>query len=324
MLSLARCLTLALASLTAATSTAGAAPLTHYLYTSAGELEGQTALLARPEISGVQVIYNWRRLEPSEGQYDFSAIEADLALARAAGKQLFIQIQDRFFSTEARNLPDYILTDPVYEGGLVPQYQDLEAKKLVQEGWAARQWNPALRARFQALLAALGQRFDGQIAGLNLPETAVEVNAKDPATGFSCDAYFSATLDTMGAARKAFATSAVVQYVNFWPCEWNNDRKYMERVFAFAAENRIGLGGPDIVPWRKGQMKNAYPFFHSYRGKLPLVAMAIQEPTLAYINPETKKRFTRAEFESFASDYLGVNIIFWSAETPWLAAKPAQ
>lgn len=29
-------------------------------------------------------------------------------------------------------------------------------------------------------------------------------------------------------------------------------------------------------------MKNAYPFFNQYKGRLSLVAMAIQEPTLTY------------------------------------------
>ena len=57
-----------------------------------------------------------------------------------------------------------------------------------------------------------------------------------------------------------------MQYANFWPCEWDNDQKYMSRAFEFAKQNRIGLGGPDIVPYKKAQMKNSYPFFHRYKG----------------------------------------------------------
>jgi hypothetical protein len=113
----------------------------------------------------------------------------------------------------------------------------------------------------------------------------------------------------------------VVQYVNFWPCEWNDDRGYMSRSFAFATEHGIGLGGPDIVPNRNAHMKNSYPFFNRYRGKLELVAMAVQEPTLTYTNPQTGKPFTREEFITFARDYLGVQIIFWSVSSPWLAEK---
>ncbi|WP_421761165.1 hypothetical protein [Devosia sp.] len=287
----------------------------NYLYTSAGELQDHMAILKRPDISGVQVVYNWRLLEPKEGQYDFSMIEADLAAAKALGKQLVIQVQDRFFSPQARNIPDYMLRERKYGGGLVPQQEEGKAEGY---GWTAMQWNPEVRARYQALLTALGKAFDGRVFAVNLPETAIDVSEDQKRPGFSCDAYFNAELENLGAARAAFSQSHVVQYVNFWPCEWENDHTYMSRLFAFAEAHDIGLGGPDIVPWRKGQMKNSYPFFHQYKGKLGFVGMAVQEPTLAYVNDKTGKPFTRDEFTDFATDYLGVNAIFWSAETPWL------
>lgn len=77
----------------------------------------------------------------------------------------------------------------------------------------------------------------------------------------------------------------------------------------------------DIVPNRKAQMKNAYPFFNQYKNKLPLVAMAVQEPTLIYRNPATGKPFTKDEFVQFAEAYLGADIIFWSTTSPWLTTK---
>jgi len=92
----------------------------------------------------------------------------------------------------------------------------------------------------------------------------------------------------------------------------------MSRIFALAAREHIGLGGPDIVPDQKGQMRNSYPFFHQYKGRLPLVAMAVQEPTLTYVNPATHAPFTRSEFTAYADQYLGVDIIFWSPRAPWL------
>jgi len=179
-----------------------------------------------------------------------------------------------------------------------------------------------VRARFQALLAALGERFDGRLFGVNLPESSFDPLAEEgDANGFTCDAYFDATLDNMRAARAAFDETHMVQYLNFWPCEWNNDHRYMERAFALAVEQGIGAGGPDIVPHKRAQMKNSYPFFNRHKDALPLVAMAIQEPTLTYTNPETGEKFTRAEFVAFARDYPGVDVIFWSIEAPWLAAE---
>ncbi|QIG81118.1 hypothetical protein [Stakelama tenebrarum] len=277
------------------------------------------ALIARPDIEGAQIVYSWRQLEPREGEYDFSAIEADLATLDALDAVLFVQLQDRFFSAAARRLPDYLLTEPRYGGGLARQYDNPGEGEPVGHGWTAMQWNDALRARFQALIAALGERFDGRLYGINLPETAFDrVEGSDP-QGFTCDAYFDAALDNMRALRAAFTKTQVVQYVNFWPCEWNNDHRYMERVFVLAAAEGIGMGGPDIVPHRPGQMRNSYPFFHWHHDALPLVAMAVQEPTLTYTNPQTGERFTREDFVAFARDYLGVDIIFWSARAPWLA-----
>ena len=297
---------------------ASAAEPQNFVYTSAGELASLTTLIERPDIGGVQIVYTWKSLERARGVYDFSRIESDLGFLEQRHKRLFLQIQDRFFEIGHRNVPAYLLDDPVYGGGLVPQVDNPGENKPEGYGWVAQQWNPEVRKRYQKLLQALAEKFDGRIFGVNLPETAVGVDIKRDRTGFSCDTYFAAELENIAFARKVFKKSHVVLYANFWPCEWENDKKYMSRTFEFAEAHRIGLGGPDIVPYKKAQMKNSYPFFNKYKGRLSLVAMAVQEPTLTYTNPDTKKPFTREEFVSFAENYLGVDIIFWSTTAPWL------
>jgi hypothetical protein len=72
------------------------------------------------------------------------------------------------------------------------------------------------------------------------------------------------------------------------------------------------------VPWDRIQMLNSYAYIRVYQDKVPVVAMAVQEPTLAYLNPGTGKPFTRQEFERFATVYLGVDDLFWSKDSPWL------
>ena len=195
----------------------------NFLYMGSGDLVANGQLLARPDISGVQVVYNWKSLEPVEGQYDFSAIDADLAAATAAGKQLVIQVQDRFFDVKARNLPDYLLTDPQYGGGLVPQLDNPGENKAKAYGWAPLQWNAALRTRYQALLRALAAKYDGKVFALNLPETSIDIDMKHDKTGFTCDAYFAGEMENFAAAKAAFKTTKVIQYANFWPCEWGNE-----------------------------------------------------------------------------------------------------
>jgi len=290
----------------------------NFLFTSADRLESQAALIRRPDIAGVQVVYSWKSLETAKDQYDFSQIERDLAYLETLNRKLFVQVQDRFFEVQQRNVPAYLLDEPVYRGGLAAQADNPGENLPEGHGWVTQQWNPAVRARFQKLLSALAARFDGRVWGVNLPESSADIDQKSDQTGFTCDGYFAATLENIAFARKVFSKSHVVQYTNFWPCEWDNDRKYMSRAFEFAKQNRIGLGGPDIVPFKKGQMKNSYPFFNRYKGELSLVAMAVQEPTLTYTNPQTGRRFTREEFVEFAENYLGVDVIFWAASSPWL------
>lgn len=267
----------------------------------------------REDIQGVQVVYSWKVLEPKQDSYQFDLIERDLIFLSSKRKKLWVQLQDRFFNAEDRLVPDYLLSGSAYQGGLARQKDNPGEGQGVGAGWVTKQWNPHVRARYQKLIAALAKNFDGRIYGINLPETSADIDIKhESKLGFSCDEYFFGTTENINFARSVFAKSYVVQYVNFWPCEWNNDHKYMARFFQNALEKGIGLGGPDIIPYRQGQMKNSYPFFNQFKDRLPIVAFAVQEPTRTYTNPRTGKKHTDEEFLDFGSNYLGAKVIFWS------------
>ncbi|MEU8587386.1 hypothetical protein AB0C59_10335 [Streptomyces sp. NPDC048664] len=289
----------------------------NFLYASIGDFDSDVKpLLDRADIAGVQLVVPWKALERQEEQYDFSAIDSALEYTRARGKKLFVQVQDRFFTLPAR-LPEYLLKDPRYSGGAAPTTNE-SGLGPGEPGAVAAQWNPAVRNRFHHLLKALAERFDGRLAGVNLPETATAVDVDKDRTGYSDDAYFRAELDNMAYGARVFTKTPFVQYVNFWPGEWNNDHDYMGRAFAFAEKHGVGLGGPDILPNRPAQMQNSYPFFHRYRGRLPLVAMAVQEPDFEYTDPDTGKPYTRKEFTDFGKGFLGADCIFWATSSPWL------
>ncbi|MFE3886378.1 hypothetical protein ACFXPQ_26295 [Streptomyces lydicus] len=289
----------------------------NYLYSSMGDFDAQVKpLIDRPDIAGVQLVVPWKMLERKKNQYDFSEIDRVLGELQPRHKKLFLQIQDRFFTAPTR-LPDYLLSDPEYRGGAAVTKNE-NGLGAGEPGAVAAQWNPQVRGRFQQLLKALAQRFDGRLAGVNLPETATEVDTKKDRTGYSDDSYFKAELANMAYGKKVFTKTPFIQYVNFWPGEWNNSRNYMKRTFEFAKSHGIGLGGPDILPNRPAQMENSYPFFKKYRGQLPIVAMAVQEPDFQYKNPETKKPYTRQEFADFGTNTLGADAIFWATSAPWL------
>jgi hypothetical protein len=308
-----------------AASPARTAEPANFLFLDADDMSDHRAMLARPDIAGGQIIYPWRLLEPRKDHYDFSKLERDLTLARGLHKKLWVTIGDRTFSLRWKGLPDSLSNDPKYQGGTVFQYDypgTRPGTNKTPNGMVAMQWNPAVRARYQKLLRALAARFDGAIYGIDLGETAMSADLPEGEKGFTCDGYFDAEMENITMAREAFHKTAVAMFANFWPCEWNDNRHYMSRAFAYAATHDVGMGGPDIYPFNRAQMMNSYRFLNEYRGKLKHVAMSVQEPDLDFIDAKTGKPFTKDSFTGFARDYLGADIIFWAYTSPWLQPPP--
>lgn len=136
----------------------------HYAYfNTKRERITEPWFLAATGFDGAQLKYRWPELEPTKDRYDFSSIRHDLELLRRHGKRLFVQLQDVSFHASIINAPSYLLTDTAYHGGIAGQYARDEDSTAKPQGYVARRWDPAVRARFHKLLAALGQEFDGQI-----------------------------------------------------------------------------------------------------------------------------------------------------------------
>ncbi|HZL34826.1 MAG TPA: hypothetical protein VFC78_05915 [Tepidisphaeraceae bacterium] len=275
---------------------------------------------------GAQLKYTWRELEQGKDSYDFSAIQHDLAFLRSKGKRLFIQIQDVSFNVAVVPIPRYLLNDPQYHGGADKQYDipgDDEAR-ATPAGWVARRWDPAVRERFQKLLQALGKQFDGKIEGINLPETSVEFgeSGKLYPKGFTPEIYRDAIVDDMRALKQAFPKSVALQYANFMvggpPGE--ETRSYLRDVYRNAKELKVGVGGPDLKPFKPWQLHNSYPLIHEYAGSVP-VGIAVQDGNYELPNPKTGKPVTIPELIGFATDYLHVDYIFWCTQEPYYSKE---
>lgn len=273
-------------------------------------------------MEGAQVTYSWRQLEPQKDAYDFSMIRGDLALLRSKGKNLFIQLQDVTFSESRINVPRYLLEDPIYNGGADKQYhvRDGDEATAIVAGWAARRWDPAVQERFHKLLSALGHEFDGRVEGINFAETSVEFGESGRLfpKGFSFEVYRDAIITNMKALKRAFPKSVAMQYGNFMPGEWRptNDKGYLRAVYDAAKESNVGVGGPDLMPYRRGQLNSSYPLIREAAGIVP-VGIAVQDGNYADVNPQTGKAATIAELIRFATDFLKVDYIFWGTEEPY-------
>lgn len=306
-------------------STVGAAkPIHHFVFFGMDrEKIKDTKLFLENEIfEGAQIAYSWNQLETGKDEYDFSLIREDLAFLTEHHKKLWIQIQDVSFSNKYVFVPRYLLRDPQYNGGAAQQYDVKEGDEehSTPHGWAARRWDPAVQERFHKLLFALGKEFDGRIEGINFAETSVTFGqtGKLHPKGFTPEIYRDAIITNLKALKQAFPKSIALQYANFMSGEWQNSKGYLGAVYKAAREAKVGVGGPDLFPYKPGQMTNSYRLINEMNGKVP-VGIAVQDGNYEHINPQTKKRVTISELIAFANDYLKADYIFWCTEEPYFS-----
>jgi hypothetical protein len=303
---------------------ARAKPVHHYVFFGQDREKIATAssFLETKALAGAQVAYTWRQLEPEKDAYDFSIIREDLTFLASRGKKLFVQLQDVSFSAARINVPRYLLHDPIYNGGADKQYEieNGDEEHAVVAGWAARRWDPAVQERFHKLLFALGKEFDGRIEGINFAETSVgfgETGRLFP-KGFSFESYRDAIITNMRALKRAFPKSIAMQYGNFMPGEWRptDDKGYLSAVYQAAKESNVGMGGPDLLPYRPGQLKGSYPLISEVAGVVP-TGIAVQDGNYEDVNPKTGKRVAISELIGFATEYLKVDYVFWCTQEPY-------
>jgi len=307
-----------------------AKPVKHYVFFGMDreKLKDAAAFLELRDFDGAQIAYSWRQLEPGKDEYDFSLIREDLAFLSSKGKKLFVQIQDVSFSEKWIQVPRYLLRDPQYRGGADKQYnykyvdhRETDVKVL---GWMARRWDENVRARFKKLLVELGKEFDGKIEGVNLAETAFDIGdtgalfPKD----FTFEKYRDGIIANMQAMRAAFPKSVVLIYANFMPGEWlpSEDKGYLRAVYEAARKLNVGVGGPDLLPYKRAQMNNSYPLIRAASAHVR-VGLAVQDGDYQHVNPQTNKEVTIGEIIQFGKDYLGVDYIFWCTEEPFYSER---
>ncbi len=297
--------------------------ISHFVYFARDrELIKDHPLLHADRFQGAQIMYSWRQLERQKGQYDFSIIHEDLAYLNGFGKKLFIQIQDVTFDSRYKAIPEYLLTDE-YDGGAIQQEDD----EGVEGGWIAKRWNKKVQERFALFLTALGQEMDGKIEGINLQETAAS-GSLDPS--FSEAKYLEGIKANMLALKKAFPKSTTMIYANFFPGEWLpfEDKGYLRSIYAYGEEIGVGLGGPDLMVRRKGQLNHTLALMHEGEFTVPL-GIAVQDGN--YVgqtgadadykegieNQSTDSPNLVPLLRAFADDFLGVSYMFWVNQEPY-------
>ncbi len=293
----------------------------HYVYFARDRESMQNhPFLDISRFQGAQIMYTWRELEPSKGEYDFTIIDEDIRYLQSKGKKLFLQIQDATFYNRYIAVPKYLLTEE-YDGGAVQQRDD----NGDPEGWVAKRWNSEVQDRFALFLNALGQEFDGIIEGVNLQESSIGVSTEYDQS-FTPQIYADSLKINMLALKKAFPRSVTMQYANFMPGEWLpwDDYGYLRSIYQYGEEIGVGLGGPDLMVQRKGQQNHTIAMMHENEYMVPL-GIAIQDGnyigqtgTYTVSDDDIRNRGNAVPMlHSFAKDFLKVSYMFWSYQEPY-------
>jgi hypothetical protein len=182
----------------------------------------------------------------------------------------------------------------------------------------ARRWDKAVQERMHKLFLALGKEFDGRVEGINLSETSAGFGwtGKYHPKGFSFQIYRDGIIANIAALKRAFPKSIVMQYANFMP----GGKTYLDAIYKAARENKIAVGGPDLLPFRPFQRANSYPLIRESAGIIPS-GVAVQDGNYGDVNKETGKRADIAELLKFATDYLKVDYVFWCTEEPYYSTE---
>lgn len=289
----------------------------HFVY-FARDREGihDHPFLDHPRFEGAQIMYPWALLEPSKGQYDFTIIQDDYNYLKSKEKKLFIQLQDATFNPKYKAVPGYLLTEE-YDGGAI--YQRRENGD--PEGWVAKRWNKNVQARFASLLMAIGEVFDGKIEGINLQESAIGVSQEFD-DSFTPALYVASLKINMLALKKAFPRSTTMQYANFIPGEWLpwEDKGYLKSIYQYGQEIGVGLGAPDLMVRRKGQLNHALAMMHEHSYTVPL-GIAVQDGNYVGQTGSNEVVSDRQNIvpllHAFAADFLKLQYMFWVDQKPY-------
>ena len=175
------------------------------------ESSAKDVTLANPDVDGISIRGGWMYLEPTEGTFDWTYLDAEVARAAAAGKQVCLRI-----STQSGK-PPWVTQAVADAGGLFYTFDDGGVSTTIPVFW-----DPTFLAKKKAMIAAVGAHFTHNPAikivsasfanatseDWNVPHTAEE-NVKWLALGYTSEKMLDAGKQIIDATMQAFPNQYV-------------------------------------------------------------------------------------------------------------------
>jgi hypothetical protein len=239
----------------------------HYMASDGLMSAGRTLSYIQPELDdlnnqdavlGYRAWFTWGALEPTQGNYDFSVVDAMLARLKTAYNKpkrlvigLWIYSQHAMGQNSGGIFPLYIQQNPAYGASPVAGsygWWGQNANGASTGLYAPALYNPAVMNRFIALVQALGQHLDSDpnVEALVIQEDAAIAQAAtffaNPDPQYSDDAWLTQLERLLTAATAAFPHTSVVEQNS-----WFNRPAAAVALEQWMANNRISTGSADTM-----------------------------------------------------------------------------
>ncbi len=168
-------------------------------------------VLANPDVAGVSIRYPWLDLEPTEGAFNWTFLDSEVARVAAAGKQVLLRIGTM------SGRPDWVTTAVQRAGGKFFTFDDDGVPTTIPVFW-----DTTFIAKKKAMIAAVGKRFTNNPAvtivtasfanatseDWNVPHTDTDITNWF-AVGYSTDKMLHAGWQIIDATMEAFPNQYV-------------------------------------------------------------------------------------------------------------------
>ncbi len=156
------------------------------------------ATLSNPNVDGLSLRQDWAALEPTEGIFDWSFFDSEVARAAAAGKQVLLRVLTQ------SGKPSWVTAAVAKAGGSFYTFDDNGVETTIPVFW-----DPTFLAKKKAMIAALGAHFSGNPAIKIVAVSFANATSEDwnvPHTPSEITAWFDAGYST----EKMLATGSII------------------------------------------------------------------------------------------------------------------
>ena len=257
--------------------------------------------LSNQHTKGIMVHINWDDIEPQFNNYNFEKIDYFLSLVSSYNKFLIIDIVVRCFNAGCThgNAPDYIRSDPSYNGGV----ELLVRPNGSVKGSTVRLWDPVVVDRLIKLLEAIGNEYDdnSNLVGVSLPSESAIALGKNK-YDYTAKSYETQLKRIASAMASSMPKTIGMTGMNFFP-----GAKDKTATFTRIAEHLVKTGSgaithPDTIP--EGYDMPQYKVETAFNDKLAIVAQ--------FQTWNIRNEISEEDIFLFAIKTLGSQFVVWN------------